>query len=171
MQPVQISGEGSALSFLPHSELHFHSPFLSWRMWHISISLFLLIRICWLNINEINPSWWHWICLWFEYACLCSAHWLHAVNPTPLSAQMLVCFLSGLPQVGDFLHQGWEISPKLSFSLKFTFFVVGFFLSLGGTSAIDVCLLLVGVWNAVPPPPYPSCWQWILIEAWLSDNL
>lgn len=171
MQRVQISGEESALSFLPHSELYFHIPFLCWRMWHISISLFSLIRICWLNINEINSSWWHWIRLLFEYACLCSAHWLHGVNLTPWSAQLFeipVCFLSGLPQVGSFLHQGWKIHPKLWFSLKLTFF----FFALGvGRLLMPAC----GGLECPPLPPtpslYSSCRQWILIEAWLSDNL
>lgn len=146
MQPVQISGEGSALSFLPHSELHFHIPFLCWRMWHISISLFSLIRICWLNINEINPSWWHWIRLLFEYACICSAHWLHGVDLTPSSAQMFqlpVCFLSGLPQVGAFLHQGWKFCSKLSFSLKVTSFY-----------ALGVRLLLTLACRCLECPPF-----------------
>lgn len=153
MQRVQISGEESALSFLPHSELHFHIPFLCWRMWHISISLFSLIRICWLNINEINPSWWHWIRLLFEYACLCSAHWLHGVDLTPWSAQMFeipVCFLSGLPQVGSFLHQSWKTHPKLWFSLKLTFFFLPLVYG-------DYWCLLAGVWNAPLFPPPPHC--------------
>lgn len=72
--PVQISGEGCALSFLPYSKLHFHISFFSWRMWHICISLFSLIRICWLKLNEINSSWWHWIRLCF------SLNTLHTVD-------------------------------------------------------------------------------------------
>lgn len=48
--------------------------FFSWRMWHICISLFSLIRICWLKLNEINSSWWHWIRLCF------SLNTLHTVD-------------------------------------------------------------------------------------------
>lgn len=159
MQRVQISGEGNALSFLPHSELHFHIPFLCWRMWHISISLFSLIRICWLNINEINPSWWHWICLLFEYACICSAHWLHGVDLTPSSAQMFelpVCFLSALPQVGAFLHQGWKKSVLNYLSdLRLPFYSF-FFASLPWGYVYYWCLL-VGVWNAPLFRPTPHC--------------
>lgn len=72
-QWVQISGEGSALSFLPYSKLDFHILFFFflWRMWHICISLFVLIRICWLKVNEIESSWWHWIHL---LLCLNTLH-------------------------------------------------------------------------------------------------
>lgn len=170
MQRVQISGEGSALSFLPHSELHFHIPFLCWRMWHISISLFSLIRICWLNINEINPSWWHWIRLLFEYACICSAHWLHGVDLTPSSAQMFqlpVCFLVCHKWVLFCTKAENSVLNYLSVLSLPLFMPWGY-----------VCYwhLLVGVWNAphFPPPSpslYPSCRQWVLIEAWLSDDL
>lgn len=72
--PVQISGEGCALSFLPYSKLHFHISFFLQGMWHICISLFSPIRICWLKLNEINSSWWHWICL------LSSLNTLHTLD-------------------------------------------------------------------------------------------
>lgn len=45
--------------------------FFLWRMWHICISLFVLIRICWLKVNEIESSWWHWIHL---LLCLNTLH-------------------------------------------------------------------------------------------------
>lgn len=113
---VQISEEGIALSFLPYSKLNFHiSFFFYWRMWHICISLFSLIRICWLKVNEINSSWWHWIRL---HLCIQPAHWLHVVNLTPSSAQMLKlpCLLRRLTIIRCFflpLHRCWEICQSL----------------------------------------------------------
>lgn len=40
-------------------------------MWHICISQLCLIRICWLKVNEINSSWWHWVRL---PLCLSTQH-------------------------------------------------------------------------------------------------
>lgn len=146
VQRVQISGEGSALSFLPHSELHFHIPFLCWRMWHISISLFSLIRICWLNINEINPSWWHWIRLLFEYACIRSAHWLQSRSHTFVSTNVPALF-SFFPTSGCFSAprlQKYVLNYISLLSVPFFFFF-----------ALGVHLLLTPACGCLECPPLP----------------
>lgn len=73
----QEKGERFILS--PHLQ-NFISIFLFFCVcvWHICISLFWLIRICWLKVNEINSSWWHWIrlLLLFEFSGARRTHWL-----------------------------------------------------------------------------------------------
>lgn len=104
-------------------------------MWHICISQLCLIRICWLKVNEINSSWWHWVRL---PLCLSTRHTVDPLitcsqSHTFVSTNVHFCcltviryfFFLFLPKRGRS-----EICPKLSFSLWFTISAMGAFLRL-----------------------------------------
>ena len=144
-------------------------------MWHICITPFSLIRICWLKVNEINSSWWHWIRL---LSCLNALHTVdslitcsqsHTFVSTNAQAPFFFsCWLSVIRQFFFFSCQKTD-SQKSSLNYLsisgFTIFALGAFLRLAPACG---CL---GFTPLSPLLLHLSCRQRILIEAWLSDNL
>lgn len=103
-------------------------------MWHICISQLCLIRICWLKVNEINSSWWHWVRL---PLCLSTRHTVDPLitcsqSHTFVSTNVHCCCLTVIRYFFLFLpkHGRSEICPKLSFNLWFTISAMGAFLQL-----------------------------------------
>lgn len=135
--------------------------FFPWRMWHICISLFSLIRICWLKLNEINSSWWHWIRLRFSLNTLHTvdslitgsrSHTFVSTNvgaPSPPSSlPSPPLFFPGLLQLDSFLPEYWcsEICPWIIFqSLVYHF-------CLGSVSEISNSLWVFGIHSSFSSP-------------------
>lgn len=139
-------------------------------MWHICISQLCLIRICWLKVNEINSSWWHWVRL---PLCLSTRHTVDPLitcsqSHTFVSTNVHFCCLTVIRYFFFFSCQSTDARKSAPN-----------YLSISGLPFLpwehfcDWCRAC-GCLECTPLPPLPlhlSCRQWILIEGWLSDNL
>lgn len=144
---VQISEEGSALSSLPFSKLHFHISFSFFfrGMWHICISQLCLIRICWLKVNEINSSWWHWVRL---PLCLSTRHTVDPLitcsqSHTFVSTNVHFCCLTVIRYFFSFPAKArtFRNLPQIIFQSQVYHFCHGSISAIGAG--------LAGVWNAL----------------------
>lgn len=134
----------------------------------LAFPLFWLIRICWLNVNGINPSWWHWIRLLFEYSAYArlidyTDSILHLAQHKCLSPLPIFVLISQ--------KQVLFFSKAQKYDLNYSVFYL-----FGGGFGVN--LLLTPTCGCLECPLFPptsplwfSCRQWILIEARLSDNL
>lgn len=165
--PVQISGEGSALSFLPYSKLNFHISFffffLPKDMTHLHFPVLadqnLLIES---KRKSTHPGDIEFV----SSPCLNTLHTLGSL----ITCSRSHAFVSTNVEVPLFFSLAYcnytffscqstdaqKICPKLSFNLWFTIFARGAFLRLA---------LARGCLGFTPLLLHLSCRRWILIEA------
>lgn len=181
--------ERFVLSLFFFSETPFpYFPFFFWGMWHICISQLGLIRICWLKVNEINSSWWHWVRLLLrlnsrrtvEPLITCSQSRTFVSTNVRLCCLTVIRYFFSLPILPAPTRQSADAQKS-----------VLNYLSISGLPFLPwerFCdwRRLASVWKtpasptptrslttrpSLPLPLHLSRRRWILIEAWLSDNL